>query len=238
MNESTARQEPDLRREAGIAIAYFALFMAYLFWRLEGEFLHWLSLVIIPLAVLSLYQRISLPSASFAVALASVGLRKGNLSRGLWWAMAVGLVLSVAQLWMSNRRDEILEILGSSKVFLLFPVTFLLMLFLAGTTEEFFFRGVLLTRLARWLKSDVWAIVLTAFLFGLYHLPYAYYNPQWPSHGRWGDALLSAFGQGGIGGVILGLVYVKSNKNLLACILTHALINTLPGMTMVHFGSK
>ena len=32
---------------------------------------------------------------------------------------------------------------------------------LAGFTEEFFFRGVLQTRLARWLNSNWWAVIVT-----------------------------------------------------------------------------
>ena len=51
------------------------------------------------------------------------------------------------------------------------------------------------------------------------------------------EAISSAFSQGGIGGLILGAVYVKAKNNLLACIVVHALINTLPGMVMIKFGS-
>ena len=69
--------------------------------------------------------------------------------------------------------------------------------------------------------------------FVLYHVPYAYLNPNWPSAGN----LLHAFGlatvNGALGGIVLGLVYVRSGRNLVAVILLHALVNWVPGTLMV-----
>ncbi len=79
------------------------------------------------------------------------------------------------------------------------------------------------------------AVLITAILFGLYHLPYAYLNPQWPSYGEWGAAWGAALGNGIPGGLILGGLYVISRGNLLACVLLHSLINAAPAMTMIRF---
>lgn len=80
------------------------------------------------------------------------------------------------------------------------------------SAEEFFFRGILQTRLSQSMHSNLWSAVATAMRLGFYHLPYAYFNSRWPSHGDWGEAIASAFSQGGWGGLILGAVYVKSKK--------------------------
>lgn len=227
----------DLRKEAIFGLIYFAIYLGYLFVNPENEFLHWVTLVFLPLVIIYLFQKKTLPVTSFKLSLTSVGLDRSNLKNGLSWAVLIGLALSFLQLFLSRQSNQIWQIFQSGKVLYLFPLTFLIMFFTAGLTEEFFFRGVLQTRLARLLRSNLWAVVLTSILFSFYHLPYAYLNPRWPSHGNWTAAISSALVLG-IGGLILGTVYVKTRFNLLACILVHSLINVLPGMTMIKFGGK
>ena len=236
---SSELNKPDdqtARTEALWTLMYFALYLVYLSFSLENEFLHWLSLVIVPFGFLFLFQRTTMSPWSLRSSLSTVGLEKQRARNGIIWAVLIGLVLSGLQLFLSRNRDQILEVLGSRKVFILFPVSLIMMLFLAGFTEEFFFRGVLQTRLQRLFKSNVVAVLVTSGLFGLYHLPYAYLNPRWPSHGNWPDAFGAAFGQGVPMGLILGTVYVRTKNNLVACVLVHALINSFPGMLMIKIG--
>ena len=40
------------------------------------------------------------------------------------------------------------------------------------------------TWLAVMLRSDIRACLVVALLFGLYHLPYAYFMDSWSSHGN------------------------------------------------------
>jgi membrane protease YdiL (CAAX protease family) len=228
--------EPDLRTESLWFLVYFGIYLVYLCFTLENEFLHWLSLVTIPALMIFLYRGRALSAWDFLGTLSSVGLEKRKATNGLFWAALIGLALSGLQLFLSRNKDQILEVLLSRKVFILFPVSLLLMLFLAGFTEEFFFRGVLQTRLQYLFKSNIVAVIVTSLLFGLYHLPYAYLNPRWPSHGNWADAFGAAFGQGVPMGLILGTLYVRTKGNLLACILVHALINSFPGMLMIKIG--
>jgi membrane protease YdiL (CAAX protease family) len=166
-----------------------------------------------------------------------VGLRRGNLRAGLFIALLVGLGLSVLQLVVSNSAAEIWDALVSGRALYLFPLAFTFMLLGPGFTEEFFFRGVVQTRLTRWFGAHWPAILITSVLFGLYHVPYAYLNPHWPSHGDLARASTAALAQGGIGGLIMGTIYAVSRQNLLAPILTHALLNSLPCMTAIKFGS-
>jgi hypothetical protein len=140
--------------------------------------------------------------------------------------------------FFGGQADAIQDLIRTGRAVWLFPMTFLLMVALAGFTEEVMFRGYLQTRVETLLDSRWWAVVVTSVLFGLYHLPYAYMNPRWPSHGDWGAAWIAAMGNGVPGGLVLGALYVVSRGNLLACVVLHSLINAAPAMTMIHFGGS
>ena len=219
-----------LGNESALALGYFAVYLVYMFIRPENEAMHWLTLVAIPIAVLYIWQRRS--GGVFGECIASIGLRRGSLGRGLFAAAVLGVVLNLVQLFVSNRRDEIWQLLGSSEAFLILPMIFLLLLFTAGFTEEVFFRGVLQTRLSARYHWAV-AVGVTTLLFSVYHVPYAYLNPNWPSYGDFPDAVVTAFAQGIPGGLVLGILYEKS-RNLLAPILLHSLINLLPASVMIN----
>lgn len=230
-----------LRDECVPVLLYYFAYLAYLFATLEGEAGHWITLVALPLLMVMLLRRVHGRPTGIAAMGAAVGLRRGRLTTGLGIAAAVGLVLAGLQLVISRSREQILEALTSASALYLLPLAFVLLLATAAFTEELFFRGILLSRLrARW--GVLPALLASSFLFGLYHLPYAYLHPRWPSHGDWEAALGSAMGQGGIAGLILGGVYLVARGNLLAPVLVHALIN-LPAVLamlpdMVRFGGQ
>lgn len=215
-------------RDGWVALGYFALYMAYLFRRPENEAMHWVTLVAVPLAI----AWVSLRRGVFA----SLGLRRRSLATGLGWALLAGAAITVFQAFGSANAAEIQALFRSGRALWLLPLTFTLMLFLAGFTEELFFRGFLQTRVEALTGSRWGAVLVVALLFGFYHLPYAYLNPSWPSYGDWGAAWVAALGQGVPGGLILGALYVVSRGNLLACVVLHSLINAAPAMTMIHFG--
>ncbi len=221
------------RWEAWAAPVYFALHLAYLFRHRESEILHWVTLVALPLALVWLGRRSgSRPPVPLA---ATFGLRRGNLSRGLGLAVLLGLGVTVFQLFGSRFGPQILDEFRSGRALWLLPLAFLLMALTAGFTEEFFFRGFLQTRLETLFRSRVAAWLTTSLLFGVYHLPYAYLNPRWPSAGDWGAAWSAALGQGVPGGLLLGGLYLLTGRNLLACVVLHSLINAAPAMTLVRF---
>jgi membrane protease YdiL (CAAX protease family) len=228
-----AAERRGARLEALLVLLYFTIWFGSLFLTLEGELAHWATLVALPSALLLAVRAARGGDASLRGVLASVGLRPGRLGQGLLLAVAVGAAISALQLLVSRGRWEILELLGSPAALWVLPAAFGLLLLTAATTEEYFFRGVLQERLARWWGSEAGAIVVASVLFGLYHLPYAYLKASWPSHGDLGAALAAALAQGGIAGLILGWVYVRSGKNLLAPVVAHALINLLPAARWV-----
>lgn len=221
-------------RESWVAVAYFPLYLAYLFWQLEGEFGHWGTMVLLPLLLVLVLNRGR--EAPISSALAGFGLRWGNLRRGLGVTVVLGVGLGVFQLFLSRSGPAVLEAFRTGTALYLLPLAFVLMLGMAGFTEEFFFRGFLQTRLEALAGSKWVGLILTSLLFGVYHLPYAYMNPNWPSSGDWGAAWISALGQGIPGGLILGGLYLFSGRNLAACIILHALVDTFPAMGLIKFG--
>ncbi len=211
--------------------------MTYMFLHPEGELMHWVTLVIVPFVAISAYQWLVSGAWSPRSSLGTVGLRRGNLKRGLAWAIPFGLALSlVIQLLLSSNQEAFRDLVASGKVLYLAPLAFVFLFVTVGFTEEFFFRGVLQTRLAALFNSNIAAVLAVSVLFGLYHLPYAYLNPSWPSHGDLGAALGAAMFNGILGGVVLGVVYVRANGNLVAAIAVHALIDVFPAMTQIRFG--
>ena len=237
MTTSTEFEKIDDRKEAIFGIIYFILYLGYLFVNQETDWLHWVSLVGLPLLLLTLYHT-KIRKLSFKLTLESCGLRKSTLKNGLAGAIVLGLGLSVLQLFISQRSDQIWRLIYSGKVLILLPLAFVLLILTAGFTEEFFFRGVLLTRLEKLFGSKLWGIVISSILFGLYHVPYAYLDSNWSSHGNLSEALMAALGQGIPGGLVLGLVYVLTKNNLVASVLVHSLINLLPAMTMIKFSGS
>ena len=169
--------------ESWLALIYFGLYLPYLFWSREGELGHWGTMVLLPLLLVLAFNRgVERPVVS---ALGSFGLRRGNLRTGLGVTILLGVVLGLVQVFFSRSGPQVLEAARNGSALYLFPLAFLLMLLLAGFTEEFFFRGFLQTRLEALSGSKWVALLVTAFWFGVYHLPYAYFNPHWPSAGDW-----------------------------------------------------
>lgn len=103
-----------------------------------------------------------------------------------------------------------------------------------GLVEEFFFRAVVQTRLAAWLKSEAGAVVLTALIFGLAHAPGLYLRgagavtalgatPNLLAVVAYSIAVLS------LAGLAFGVIWAKT-RNIYAVILIHAWVDTLPGL--------
>ncbi|MHB8793186.1 MAG: CPBP family intramembrane glutamic endopeptidase [Thermoleophilia bacterium] len=224
------------RIETAVFSIYFVFFLAYLFLSQESEFAHWFSLVILPSILLFVIQRRARKSRwTVKEMLATVGLAMSRLKNGILLAIIAALGLGMLQLVFSDQREEIWAKISSGTIIVALPIAFIFMLLTAGFTEEYFFRGILQTRIVRSINSRFWGVVVVSILFGFYHLPYAYLNPDWPSYGDWTAAIGSALGQGIPMGIALGAVYEKSKNNLLACVIMHSLFNALPAVAMINF---
>ena len=221
------------RRESWAALAYSCAYLAYLFATLESELAHWLTLVVLPVLIALTFGGWR---RSPAEVLTTFGLRRENWRRGVGWALLLGALITVGQLTLFGHRREILALIESGQALWLYPLMLLLMFGMAGFTEEFFFRGFLQTRIEVLTRSPWAAVSIVAVLFSLYHLPYAYLNPMWPSAGDWGLAWQAAFANGLPGGLVLGILYMRSGHNLVPCIILHSMINAAPAMTLIRFG--
>jgi len=209
-------------------VIYFAVYVGYLFLRPEGEFLHWLTLVLLPLWGLRL-----LSGLSFRALPRSLGLRRDTTLGDLRGAAVLGLGFQFLQLLNARQRVEFLGALVQPLGPLLLILAFVLVLGTAATTEECFFRGLVQSRLADFCHSEAAGLFLGMLAFVLYHVPYAYLNPAWPSAGNFPQAVQQAISNGGMSGLALGFVYWRSDRNLLASICLHALINWVPATCLV-----
>ncbi|MHC5007932.1 MAG: lysostaphin resistance A-like protein [Planctomycetota bacterium] len=214
-------------------LVYTLLYLGYLFLHPESEFAHWLTLVMLPLLGLWLIRSRRNSWRSFRVTLGSVGLVPSRLRDGVGTALVVGLLLQILPLLGRSQREALADLVASGRVLYLLPLALVFLLVTVAFTEEVFFRGVLQTRLAALWGSWLWSVLTTSVLFSLYHVPYAYLNEHWPSAGNLGHAVGLAFLNGLPGGLVLGWVFVRSRGNLLAPMLTHAMINLIPAMTLL-----
>jgi membrane protease YdiL (CAAX protease family) len=100
-----------------------------------------------------------------------------------------------------------------------------------GLVEEFFFRGLLQTRLAVWFNSEISGVALMALLFGLAHAPGFILrrglseaigeNPSVIDAVAYAIVVLS------ISGIFFGIVWART-RNLIALMFIHAATDLLP----------
>jgi membrane protease YdiL (CAAX protease family) len=223
-------------RESAAALAYLAFYLAFSFWSPGSEMRNYLTLVAGPLLLVVLLRASDPPNCRPSPVLASFGLRRDNLRTGLLWALVLGLLIGMFQLTQRSAGPELWELIRTGRALYLFPLAAVFGLLTAGFTEEFFFRGFLQTRIERLTGSAWMAVLLATVAFGLYHVPFAYLNPNWPTAGDFPAALRLGMMEGGLGGIILGGAYVLWKRNLLACIVLHGMIDAVPIMTMIKFG--
>lgn len=201
---------------------------------LANEFGKWLWFVVMPF-ILLLVVRGRKPDV-FAV-LRSIGFQRSGIGRAvlLGFLAYICMLPFVIPALSDSQLQKILELLQNPlNLLIVFPISFLLALITAGFTEELFFRGMLQSRLAEVTGSEMRACILTAFLFGIYHLPYAYFLPSWPTHGNIAWAFSSVLTEQMITGLLLGVLWLRT-RNMIAPILFHSLVNTLAMITMLKF---
>ena len=216
-------------RETLYAALYFAVYLVYLFFHQESEFEHYLGLVLVPLA--GLWWVAGRPGLRRF--LASIGLRRSRWRSGLGTALAVGLAVQVLPLMGAPNRARLADALAIPGGWILPIVALPFLLVTVAFTEEVFFRGILQTRFSDTLGSGWAGIAVTTVAFAAYHVPYAYLNPYWPSAGDLSHAIRLSVLNAGIGGVLLGWVFMRWRRNLLAPMLVHAMIDWIPGTILL-----
>jgi membrane protease YdiL (CAAX protease family) len=159
--------------------------------------------------------------------LESFGITKKNLTSGLKLSLIVSLSrvpsIIVAVCYYSHTENFVSNILF---VPLIFPLFFVIALAGPAITEEFFFRAVLLERIAILLKSGVRATLVVAVLNGLYHLPFAYFLSSWPTHGNFLWAFSVVITEQTLGAIVSGILWIRT-RNLASSTFFHAFTDAL-----------
>jgi len=213
-------------------LSYLLSYFFYLWFNQESERMHWITLVTVPGIIGIVLKRVSSKKDVY-ILLSDFGFRKPS-----WQAMVLAILFSVLffviQLRFSRDSREIISILNSPGFFPLLVKALLLVLLTAGFTEEFFFRGIVQTSIGRICKVPLITVVVGSTIFSLYHVPYAYFNTRWPSHGDLYLVFTTAFSEAMVIGLILGFLYQYFGKSLWPCITLHSMINLLPVMKLLH----
>jgi len=192
---------------------------------LVNGFTNWLFLFLMPGGLLLAVRG---RRASPRETLRSVGLSRRGLVAALKVVIPTALLFLPVLLFSVNpqQRADVLAMLRTPlRAAIRFPASFVLALLLAGFTEEFFFRGILQSRLAAVTGSELRGLVITSLLFGLLHLPHAYFLPTWPTHGNIVWSLATVATEQAVVGLLLGALWARTH-NLAAPALVHAFVNS------------
>jgi uncharacterized protein len=173
---------------------------------------------------------------AFGFTLKDFGLKQSLLKLFSRQSIFIFSLLSIAallfQYFFSGGAKEIRNgAFSSGQLLVGMPLCFVYLIFDAGLIEEFFFRGLLQSRLTVLLKSTTGAIVVSAIIFGLVHAPGLYLRGA-ASEGIEEQLPFSFFAAYtiaymSIAGVFLGIVYSKT-KNLWLVMAIHAMVDLLP----------
>jgi membrane protease YdiL (CAAX protease family) len=219
--------------KASWVLAYLSVYFGYLWLAPEGELGHWASMVVVPWLLVWILTRRSEPG----VRIGDIGRRLGLVwpsgSRGMGLALFLIAFVQVVQLLNVTQRQGVFEILSSPRALWIIPAALVFTLLTAGFTEEFFFRGIVQRALTKGRFPHARGIIAASVLFSLYHVPYAYLNPFWPSSGDLVHAIRLAFANGLLGGVILGVLFARSGGSLLPCVLVHAAVDWMPAIRLL-----
>jgi membrane protease YdiL (CAAX protease family) len=236
-------QPVDIKRpslECWIAIGWYLSYMLLsTIWKGEGilanEFGKWLWFVVLPLGLLVVARG---RKPDVIAVLRSIGFHRHGMGKAVLLGFVIGVFINLIVIWFypASELQKLWEILQKPLNLLIrLPIAFTLALITAGFTEEVLFRGIIQSRLARVTGSELRGCILAAFLFGIYHLPYAYFSPSWPTHGNLALAVSAVLTEQMITGVVLGVLWLRTH-NLAAPMVFHALVNTLTILTMLKFG--
>lgn len=199
---------------------------------LAGEFSKWIWFIVIPIALLLIVHGRKI---DLAATLQSIGLHRRGLGKAVLFAiLAYAVMIPVIAMFLPDPQLQKLQTIlhDPFKALIILPLSMGLSFITAATTEEIFFRGIIQSRLAEVSGSEIRGCLIAAFLFGIYHLPYAYFSASWPTHGSIVWALASVLTEQMAAGVLLGILWMRTH-NLFAPIVFHALVNTLAIMTML-----
>jgi membrane protease YdiL (CAAX protease family) len=227
-------------RELAVLLLWLAPISAYLVWgagalrsAVPNEPAQSVVIALVKLALL-----VAMPAAILMRAwgyrmgeLASVGMRWKQLKPALWMSLAVLVMQGVVG---RGLRD-----LGQAQVpgwlaAIAAPLAFAWLLIEVGLVEEFFFRVLLQTRLARLCGSELGGILAASALFGLVHAPGLYLRTSTtlealgPSPSL-ATALAYSLVVTSVAGIFLGVLWART-RNFAVLVIVHAAADLIPNL--------
>ena len=222
------------KKELIIALIWYTLYFLFDFFttksgiKILGDFQVLIALFIVPLLILvvtkSKISRVKdiLNSVGITVKESKYAIKIGGVASFL---MIPFIIFSSNY----NQRVIIFNIFKNPlSGCIYFIISFAFAFLIMGLPEEFFFRGFLQSRFSKVIKSEWKSIVITSFLFGLYHLPNLFLNNSSLTYGHIAMSIIIALTEQGFVGILFGIIWAKTH-NLSACIFLHSLINVLFG---------
>jgi len=155
--------------------------------------------------------------------------------RHVWPTLSMSLALVAFQCVFGRGLGEIRHAgFGPLTLIVGAPLIYLFLLVEVGLVEEFFFRVLLQSRLAMWLKSEMGGIVGMALLFGLAHAPGLYYRSAATQeavgqHPSWLMAIGYSVVITSVAGFFLGVLWART-RNLLFVMAVHAAGDLVPNL--------
>lgn len=226
--------------ETSLLIAYLLVLTAFLTWGLEAlngaipaPRMHEVALLVAKVVMF-----VALPAALMAAIHAyrlsewlKTSWEKPHVRAALLMAAALLIFQAVFGRGLVDIRRSGA---GAALVLAAFPAVFVWLLVEVGLVEEFFFRVLLQTRLAAWLKSEVGGVVLASLLFGLAHAPGLYFRTSRTLEGlgpnpAWYMAVGYSIVVTSVAGFFLGVLWART-KNLAVVMFVHAAGDLLPGI--------
>jgi membrane protease YdiL (CAAX protease family) len=151
-------------------------------------------------------------------------------------AIAIGAAMCALQYFGGRGAAPIRDgTISGEALWIGLPLAFLWLTLLVGLVEEFFFRGVMQTRLAALFKSEVAGLVVMAILFGLMHAPGMVLREAGVVEGLgaspdWATAAAYTITVQSVAAFYLGIFWMRT-RNLPAVIIIHAATDLMPNLS-------
>ncbi|QEC68938.1 CPBP family intramembrane metalloprotease [Panacibacter ginsenosidivorans] len=145
----------------------------------------------------------------------------------------ISVIVLAFQYFMSNGGKHFREgNFSFAQMLAGFPLLFIWLFLEVGLVEEFFFRGLLQSRMSALLKSNAGGILISGLIFGLAHAPGLYLRGFGETEGIT-ESLPFAFWAAytvctmSVGGIFIGIIWSKT-KNLYLIMAIHAMLDIIP----------
>lgn len=181
---------------------------------LGGSISYWLVQFLLPILILKLCKE----------SLSSINFRWRNIFTDFKLILISSLILVPVLIFTVRDSEQILAISQTWKIFIYFPLSIIVMIFLAAFWEEFFFRSVIMSSFLKFTKNPALSIFLSALLFGSYHIPMRYLNAKSPYFNDFISSVAATLNEQFLMGLMMGIIVYKS-KNVWHGIWIHAVLN-------------